>query len=88
MSNIIKNVNSNCVCYSQKVLPLAFDESLSYYENICKINTKLNELISLFNDGLEEQLEIYINEKFNDMMIKAMYTPSTETLTLYLDNGD
>ena len=88
MSNIINNVQPNCVCYSQKVLPLAFDESLSYLENICKINAKLNELISLFNSELEQQLATYIDQKFNEMMIKAMYTPSTETLTLYLDNGD
>ena len=88
MTNIIKNVQPNCVGYAPKVLPLAFDESLSYLEQIYRINAKLNELISLFNSELEEQLESYINEKFNDMMIKAMYTPATETLTLYLDNGD
>lgn len=88
MSDIIKNVQPVGCCYSQKVLPLAFDESMSYLEQICRIKAKLNELISLFNTELEDQLELYINEKFNDMMIKAMYTPATETLTLYLDNGD
>ena len=88
MSNIIKEVNPVCPCYSQKVLPLAFDESMSYLEQICSIQSKINELISLFNTELEDQLEVYIDNKFNDMMIKAMYTAGTETLTLYLDNGD
>lgn len=71
-------------CYSQKVIPLAFDESLSYYEQICRINKKVNELISIFNEQLTEELEKYIDERFNDIMLDTMYDPETETLTLYL----
>lgn len=32
--------------WCQKVLPLVFDQSLSYYEVLCKIAQKLNELIA------------------------------------------
>lgn len=31
--------------WCQKVLPLVYDESLSYYEVLCKIREKLNEII-------------------------------------------
>ena len=37
-------------CYCQKVLPLAYDNSLSYYEVICKLVGKINELIDIINE--------------------------------------
>lgn len=37
--------------YSQKILPLVFDESLSYYECLCKIVAKLNEIIDTINES-------------------------------------
>lgn len=74
--------------YSQKVIPLAFDESLSYYEQICRINKKVNELISIFNEQLTEELQKYIDERFNDIMLDTMYDPATETLTLYLSHSN
>lgn len=42
-------------CY--KVLPLVYDDSLSYYELLCKVVSKLNELIekyASFDDVVEE----------------------------------
>ena len=42
-------------CY--KVLPLVYDDSLSYYELLCKVVSKLNELIekyASFDDIVEE----------------------------------
>lgn len=74
--------------YTQKVIPLAFDESLSYYEQICRINKKVNELISIFNEQLTDELEKYIDERFNDIMLDTMYDPATETLTLYLSHSN
>ena len=35
--------------WCQKVLPLTFDDSLSYYEQLCKIANKLNEVIEELN---------------------------------------
>lgn len=37
-------------CYCQKVLPLAYDNSLSYYEVLCKLTGKINELIDIINE--------------------------------------
>lgn len=36
--------------FCQKVLPLVYDDSLSYYEVLCKVRTKLNEIIESQND--------------------------------------
>ena len=36
--------------WCQKVLPLTYDESLSYYEVLCKTNQKLNEVIDAINN--------------------------------------
>ena len=33
-----------------KVLPLVYDDSLSYYEVLCKVVNKLNEMISSLNE--------------------------------------
>jgi len=43
------NISKIKYLYCQKVLPLVYDDSLSYYEAICKFQTKLNEVI----DALE-----------------------------------
>ena len=74
--------------YTQKVIPLAFDESLSYYEQICRINKKINELISIFNEDLTKELKEYIDLRFNDIVMNAMYDAETETLTLYLQHDE
>lgn len=39
-----------------KILPLVYDESLSYYEAICKYSQKLNEVIELCNSLSDEIL--------------------------------
>lgn len=71
-----------------KVIPLAFDESMSYYEQICTITAKMNELISVFNDQLTQELKDYIDERFNDIMLDSMYDAETETLILYLNHTE
>lgn len=49
--------------FCQKVLPAVYDDSLSYYELLCKVTDKLNELIETYNLSsgviaeLQKQLE-------------------------------
>lgn len=50
-------VNKIQYLYCQKVLPLVYDESLSYYEAICKFQTKLNEVIDALEGISLEVLE-------------------------------
>ena len=80
----MNKVNNSCMCYTTKVIPLAFDESMSYYEQICKLTAKMNEIISFANNELTDALKKYIEQEFNNIMLDTMYDAETETLTLYL----
>lgn len=40
--------------FCQKVLPLVYDDSLSYYEVLCKVKDKINEMID-YVDELEDR---------------------------------
>lgn len=59
--------------YCQKVLPLVYDESLSYYEVLCKVKHKLNELID--------------SQNLQDEEIKAIENELTE-VQKWIDNFD
>ena len=80
----MEKVKNGCMCYTTKVIPLAFDESMSYYEQICKLTAKMNEIISFANNELTDALKTYIEQEFNNIMLDTMYDAETETLTLYL----
>lgn len=54
--NKINKINVCC----QKVLPLVYDESLSYYEVLCKVIQKLNELIKINNNIRDEIHKEYV----------------------------
>lgn len=45
----VPSLINHCEAYCAKVLPLVFDNSLSYYEFLCKMNNKLNELCDAVN---------------------------------------
>ena len=67
--------------YCQHVLPLVYDESLSYYETLCKIQAKLNVVIKTQNDlqdAFQSMLE-WVNTKLKEY--------ATETLMEMLDKG-
>lgn len=84
--------------YCQHVLPLVYDESLSYYEVLCKIQSKLNEIIKSQNDlqdafksmleWVNNQLKIYVEEILNEMLDKGQllvelkYIAETKTLKM------
>ena len=50
--------------WCHKVLPLTYDESLSYYEVLCKLRYKINEVIDVFNSYEEiiQQLQGEIDD--------------------------
>ena len=55
-----------------KVLPAVYDESLSYYELLCKITAKLNEVIEQGNstsEGLKE-LQEYVDNYFENLDVQ------------------
>ena len=50
--------------WCQKVLPVEFDDSLSYYETLCKVVDKLNEVVESTNTAFN-QLETDVNAELN-----------------------
>lgn len=61
-----KDVEKITFLRCQKILPLVYDESLSYYEAICKFQSKLNEVIdALEGISLEvlNEAKAYTDEK-------------------------
>lgn len=57
--------------YCQKVLPLVYDDSLSYYELLCKVCEKLNEVITTQN-SIPEYIEKKIKEYIESGDINAI----------------
>lgn len=72
---MIKPIRKPC---SYKVLPLVYDDSLSYYESICKLSNKVNEIIAYVDTELEEKFR----EQLDKLFINAMYDKDNETLIL------
>lgn len=74
MNNInvkIEKINSPFMCYCQKVIPLAFDESLSYYEQLCNltyyIKTIITTAINRQTEAIAELQNAYITlQKYVD----------------------
>ena len=69
---------------AHKILPLVYDESLSYYEVLCKVVAKVNEVIEFVEAGLFEN----IREVISDLIIDYAYDSTTETLTINIDLPD
>lgn len=66
------------VCRSIKVLPLVYDEALSYYEQVCKLYDayndfvdKVEEAISNFNDESKAYTDSKVAEAFADIQAQS-----------------
>ena len=66
------------VCRSIKVLPLVYDEALSYYEQVCKLYDayndfvdKVEEAISNFNDESKAYTDKKVAEAFVDIQAQS-----------------
>ena len=85
----VDNVEKPFVNYMQKVIPLAFNESLSYYEQLClilnyiknEITPSLNTLIDEYSDVVNsvEKLEKYIDDYFNSEDFNNKVTTAIDT---------
>lgn len=60
--------------FCHKVLPASFDDSLSYYEVVCKLTDKVNEIIATYDD-LQEQIDALDSRiADNDTDISKLFT--------------
>ena len=65
---------------TQSILPLVFDDSISYYEAVSRLIFTVNQLIALINGSVDENLKDYIDSRFDNLMINAIYDEKTETI--------
>lgn len=65
---------------TQSILPLVFDDSISYYETVSRLSFAVNKLIALINNSVDESLKKYIDDRFDNLMINAVYDEENETI--------
>ena len=72
--------------WCQKVLPNVYDDSLSYYEYLCKMNEYLNEVIEQMNTltQAEEDYQSELTQAWNDY--KGELTEEWNETKAYIDN--
>lgn len=58
--------------------PAIYGNGITLYEEVCKLGYKVNEIINDINDNLET----YIEQNFNRIMVQASYDEDTETIKL------
>lgn len=65
---------------TQSILPLVFDDSISYYEAVSRLVFTVNQLIALINGSVDDVLKDYIDSQFDNLMMNAIYDEKTETI--------
>ena len=77
--------------WCQKVLPLTYDDSLSYYEVLCKLKNFLNEVIEnmdVLHDDVDalhlayQQLEGYVNSYFDNLNVQTEINNKLDAMAL------
>ena len=85
MINFDKFPNFGYWC--QRVLPTVFDESLSYYEKVCKLEYEINQLIDDYNKfGESVETEINNFEEAVNTEIERFETEMTEQFTQFKED--
>ena len=65
--------------WCQKVLPLVYDNSLSYYEVLLKLKNKLNEVIDYTNQ-IPEYIDEKVKESFNEEHLRELISEVFRTI--------
>ena len=74
------------ICH--KILPLVYDESLSYYEVLCKLMHKVGELIDMVNELIERHLITYGDEWQSNVGYPAYTLVTDENENIYISTQD
>lgn len=64
------------------VIPLEYAESLSYMEWLIELTKRQNKISELLSGDIDSLLKQYIDERFDNLMINAIYDANTETIFL------
>lgn len=67
------------------IIPLEYAESLSYMEWLIQLTENQNEISKLLSGNIDTLIEKYIDKRFDNLMINAIYDGKTETI--YFQKG-
>ena len=70
--------------WCQKVLPLTYDESLSYYEVLCKLRAKINECVDAIN-GYDEVIS-ELKDALGDLTSMKLAISELQSQVSTIDN--
>ena len=77
----------NAVLRNFPILEDDFD-ALTDYELFSKMVAYVKSIDAYVKTELDTQLKSYIDKRFNELMLDAMYDADTETLILYLRENE
>lgn len=63
-------------------LPLEYDNSLSYYEQLCRLTKNMNDIKNTLNGDISGLVDDYLNANFNKLVVGAVYNQADESITL------
>lgn len=63
-------------------LPLEYDNSLSYYEQLCKLRKTVNDIKNALNGDIGELVDDYLTNNFDKLIVRAVYNQADESITL------
>ncbi|MCX4254720.1 MAG: hypothetical protein OSJ63_05600 [Bacilli bacterium] len=92
MKDLIPTEKVNCIFprFMCKVLPLAFDESMSYYECLCALLNKVNECIKVLDNNSDAVTELqnkyielknYVNNYFTNLDVQEEINNKLDQMT-------
>lgn len=62
-------------------LPLGYDNSLSYYEQLCRLTKNINDVKNAMNGDISGLVDDYLNNNFDKLVVGAIYNQSDESIT-------
>lgn len=63
-------------------LPLEYDNSLSYYEQLCKLCKTVNDIKNALNGDIGGLVDDYLTNNFDKLIVRAVYNQTDESITL------
>ena len=70
------------------ILPLVYDDSLSYMEVLAKVVDKLNAVIEDVNDNLSEYMSEFVEAHLSDIWGDITWNSTDKSLTFVLKEGE
>ena len=72
----------SCIPPVFPIIPLEYAESLSYMEWLIQLTKNQNEMSKLLSGNIDDLINDYIDKRFDNLMLNAVYDESSETIFL------